>query len=90
MPGFGAAAIIIMQIQICAISLSECCYFFQTFITTFSTPFLGKLFLTNESKVIAIFMEENDDEENIFRLKIKMRNWRVWRYLVDMESKFKV
>lgn len=35
-------------------------------------------------------MEENDDEENIFRLKIKMRNWRVWRYLVDMGSKFKV
>ena len=35
-------------------------------------------------------MEENDDEENIFRLKIKMRNWRVRRYLVDMESKFKV
>ena len=35
-------------------------------------------------------MEENDDEENIFRLKVKMRNWRVWSYLVDMESKFKV
>ena len=40
-PGFGVAAIIIMQIQICAISLSECCYFLQTFITTFSTPFFG-------------------------------------------------